>query len=686
MKEHTYYSLDKLVSAGRRLAADKTLVSFDLFDTLLVRRIHDPDLVKLPVARFIVTLAMQRGIRCFAEDVEELRDRFEAEMRAENGAKYPDHEACYPVYMTRVLEEIFGEAGPALLDEVTACELEMEKRMLVPRRQLAAWLRELSAAGKRVVVISDMYLPAVHLETLLEHAGLGDCVEAVVSSADTFCAKASGAGWKLCLERFQVPADRWLHVGDNPISDGLRAQEVGITPLLIDDPREDLRKSIIKRYWNYSDGKPFWRGRLVQQLMAPLEAENLPQKQLYIEGYTFIGPLIGFFLKRVHELCRREKLTKIFFLSREGWTFERYWQQALPLICPGEELPETEYLYVSRMALAGASCARRGLQRESSDIAFLPPGNRDFTDVCRIFGLDAERFTSIFARFGLEVTSCLSLIHEGYCQQNRRAYDRILDDEEFQNEVRAQTADANAALQKYLEDVGFFDHQRVAIVDIGWLGSIQRFLVDAISHRDDAPVCWGMLFGATRGVPYPTTAKNSIHGVIYDQKRFDFAASTLFYARDIFEEACRAPHPTLDGYRLSDSDKGYELIFRRTDDKLGQAEKQQDLYFQPLQQGIYDSAARFGAAMRLCGFDYDDCKPWLNWMLVSRLAFPKTTEVLSLRNRSHLDDFHGNKKPLARFLKASPHGLWEQSAARLRWIPLLRFRNFLNHLRIRLNS
>jgi FMN phosphatase YigB (HAD superfamily) len=686
MKDYTCYSLKNLIEAGRRLAKEKSVVSFDLFDTLLIRRIHDPDLVKLPVARYIAELAKERGVKRSATEIQELRDDFENEMRAEIGRTHSDHEACYPVFMKQLLVEIFGEAGEDLLADVTAYEMAMENAMLVPRKELVAWLRELSAAGKRVFIVSDMYLPAEHLEKLTDHAGLSEYAEAIVSSADSFAAKASGEGWKLMAERFDIQPADWLHIGDNPFSDGLRAKETGITPLLIHDPQEDLRKSLLRRYWNYSDGRPFWRGRLLQQVMAPLEGENIPREPLYREGYNFIGPLIGIFLQQIREICRSEKVSKIFFLSREGWTFERYWKQAMPLIYPGEELPEIEYLYVSRMALAGASCAHGGLKKESADIAFLPPGNRDFTDLCRIFSLDPEAFKEIFDRFGIEVTTCLSHIHEGYRQENRRAFERILEDEAFQREVKAQTADANAALQKYLEDVGFFSHKRVAVVDVGWLGSIQRFLVDAVSHRDDMPVCRGLLFGATRGIPFPTTEKNSISGVIYDQNRFDFAASALFYARDIFEEACRAPYPTLNGYRLSDNEKGYELIFRRTDDALGREENAQDSYFAPLQQGIYDSAARFGQAVRLLGWGYRDFKPWLNYLLVSRLAFPKTEEIMLLRNRSHLDDFHGGKQPKAAFLKKAGRELWDQSERKLRWSPLLRLRRYLFHLRSRLNQ
>ncbi len=249
--------------------------------------------------------------------------------------------------------------------------------------------------------------------------------------------------------------------------------------------------------------------------------------------------------------------------------------------------------------------------------------------------------------------------------------------------MRRQTRPANEALQRYLEEIGFFNYPRVALVDIGWLGTIQRFLYEAVAHREDCPVCSGYLFGATRGIPYPTSAKNRVTGLIYDRDRFDLAASTLFYARDIFEEACRAPHPTLNGYALDG--EGYKLVFRQTADEIGQAELAQDSYFAPLQQGIFDSARRFGAAAALLGFSFADCKPWLNYLLLSKLAFPRTGEVAEIRNRHHLDDFHGSKKPKAEFFRRAGQ-LWEHSLAALRFRPLLRLRYYLRHIRERMNE
>lgn len=684
MNFEKHYSIHSLVKRGRDLSKQMDIVSFDLFDTLLIRRIHDPDLIKLPVARFIAAKAVESGCAWSWQKVQKLRDSIEKRHRAETGEKFADHEACYPRFMKEVLAEIFGEEkGESLLQSVTDYELFMENSMLVPRREMVEWLIELAGYGKKIYILSDIYLPAEHLRILIRHAGFLDYVEEVISSADTFLAKASGEAFAFIEEKYSLDRKKWLHIGDNPISDGLRPSEFGLSSLVLHDASEKHRKAIIKRYFNYSDGRPFWRGRALQQLMQPHEGENVRREDLYIEGYSFLAPLIGGFVQYIAEQCRARGISKVFFLSREGWTFKRFWEQSMPALFPDGNLPEIEYLYVSRMALAGASCAHQGLTRDNADIAFLPSGNRDFRDVCRIFGLDIAPLELHLQRYELAATTCLSHLHEGFESLDKARFYELLEDEAFQKEIQRQTGAANEALQRYLVDVGFFNHTDVAIVDIGWLGTIQRFLYEAVKHRTDCPSFHGFLFGATRGIPYPTSLKNVIEGVVYDRQRFDMAGSTILYARDLFEEACRAPHPTLNGYQLIEN--GYTLQFREGDDEIGQAELQQDSYFAPLQQGIFDGAAKYGAASALLGYSLKDYKPWFNCMLVGKLAFPKTMEVANIRHRHHLDDFHGRHVPNKVHVKGSRH-LWDFPLLQLSCNPLLRLKFFLGHLRERIKE
>lgn len=684
MNWQTHYTLDALLGAAEPAARRCAAISLDLFDTLLIRRSHNPDLLKPATARFIAAKVEACGRAISWEQVQDLRDEVEQEQRHQTSLQFEDHEARYPDFMSEVLRRLFPDADTAaLLEEVTRYELSVEQAMLVPRAKLVQWLRGMRAAGKKILIISDVYLPACHLRSLIEHAGFLDTVDGIISSADTFLAKASGRAFPLARERYGLSYDSWLHIGDNPHSDGLRPAGFGITALVLRDGSEKHRKSVEKRYYHYSLGQPFWRGRSLQQLTLPLEAENVARPFLYRYGFLVLAPLLAAFVQGVMEECLREDIRRLYFFSREGWLLERIWRILAPMLYPASPLPEVSYLYVSRMALAGASCAHQGMLRSSADIVFLPAGNRDFRDVCRVFSLEVQAFEPHLARYGLTAESVLSGSHHGYDPDNRRRFNLLFRDAPFQDEVKRQTLEPNLALQRYLDAQGFFAQPRVALVDIGWMGTIQRFLFDAVKHRDDAPLCRGYVLAATRGIPYPEGPKNTLRGLLYDRDRFDLAGSSILYARDLFEEACRAPHPTLNGYRLTED--GYELVFRTTQDPTGQAEKEQDAYYAPLQQGILEGARRYAPAAAILGAGLNDLKPWLNYLMVSRLAFPRTEEVVSIRHRHHLDDFHGEHQPTKKHSRCQLH-LWDRSEMALRFNPLLRLKYFVQGLRHRLGE
>jgi len=166
--------------------------------------------------------------------------------------------------------------------------------------------------GKKIFIVSDIYLPAIYLKKFVAYAGFLGLVDDVISSADTFLAKASGKAFPLLQKQYDLDPTRWLHVGDNPVSDGLRPLEFGLQALVLHDASEKRRKSVIRRLVNYSDGRPFWRGRALQQLMQPLEYENIERDDLYVEGYSFLGPMIGAFVQHIAEQSRKLAIGKVF--------------------------------------------------------------------------------------------------------------------------------------------------------------------------------------------------------------------------------------------------------------------------------------------------------------------------------------------------------------------------------------
>lgn len=670
MELNTFHDLDSLVAYANERLDQFDTISLDIFETLFIRRIPHPDMVKAPVSRFIADQAKRLGVQITANQVGETRNVIENQHRTDNGKHHPDHEACYDDFMPETLHKIFGDLLPEdLFDRVAEFEIRMECAVIVSRKVLHDWIIALHEQGKRIFLISDIYLPSKYLKQIAQDKGILEYVEDVISSADSFKAKASGAAFPLIEERYGLDKERWLHIGDNPVSDNQRPDQHGITALHIRDIGEHHRLSLVTRYNYFASQRDFWQGRNLFQWMLPLEAENEERDPLYVDGYGFLGFLLSFFIHRLIERCKEEDIRRVYFCSREGWLFQRVWDEMATWFYPAGDMPETSYLSVSRMGLASPACAVKGLTPVNSRVARFPAGNRDFHDICRIFKLDADVLEPHLQRYGISSDAAIGINSVDYDVNAAIAFRQVLQDVAFQGSVREQSKENNEALQLYLEEQDFFKHDKVAFVDIGWLGTIQHYLTDAVEHREDMPRVFGFNLGAIRTVKYEKDCRSSVEGLVHDLHWSSFLTSLTNMIKPVLEEVCRAPHPTLLGYEMEDGKS--KLVFRHTDDEVGQAEIKQDLYYQPLHQGIVDAAKRYASTVQITNYNTTQLRPWLNFMYMMRVAFPKTKEVSRLRHQEHQDDFFGKNKPTRKALKTD-ETLWTEKDHILRFNPFLR--------------
>lgn len=687
MSVTTFSSLTALTAAVDRQADQFDVISFDIFDTLLIRRLHDPDLVKDAVTRFIMQLADQHNVWNSYDRVSALRNSVEAEHRQRNGQSNPDYEANYTEFMTEALQQLFGEHYcEAIYNSVADYEVKIENAMLVARQPIVELLERLKQQGKRLFLISDMYLPASIIRRLIADKGLDHYFEDIISSADSFQAKASGSAYPLVQQRHDLDRARWLHIGDNPISDGLRPDEFGIQAFVIHDEQEKKRLGLAKRYQFYAKRHVAWKGRYIQQLMLPLEGENIERSGLYADGYQFFAYLLGSALYRLKTRIDRLGIRRLYFCSREGWILKQCWELMAPWLWPAEaDNYQLTYLYVSRLSLAKASRAQTGLNIFDAENALRPVNNRDFTDIARVYGLDLEPLKPFLERYYLGVEEELSAD-----RRDPKSFDKLValcDDQAFQEAIKAQAAANGQALENYLTEQNFFagSEQRVALIDIGWLSTIQHYLTSAVQHRDDRPIVNGFLL-ATDGIQYyHENSHSEVEGLAFDAANFASLPWLLTTCKDIFEEVTRAEHPTLLSYE-PDDEKGYRLQFRAEDDASFIEEKKQFEYYSEVHVGVFDGIQRFAAAQAICCFTDVQLQKWNQVLILGRLGFPKADEAGRLRNFFHQDDFARQESsgPISRKaqreIKAA-EGVWGLSNSQLRWNPLAKLMNFYRIMR-----
>ncbi|MCX7017317.1 MAG: HAD-IA family hydrolase, partial [Candidatus Sumerlaeota bacterium] len=230
------------------VAAPYDIISLDIFDTLLRRDIEPPDSLKLRTAKYASMILGQRGFPVDYVLFQSVRDAAERELRVEAANRGRDFECGFEDIMRRTLERLVGakvaaEESARLMDY----ELEIEARRLHVAPDAPSVLRELKRRGKRIVAVSDMYLQESHVRRLLGALGIGEWFDAIYMSSDHGAGKHSGRLFQTMLKAEGAAPAKVLHVGDNPVSDGVRPREAGLGAAWLRDPREMRRRGELHR-------------------------------------------------------------------------------------------------------------------------------------------------------------------------------------------------------------------------------------------------------------------------------------------------------------------------------------------------------------------------------------------------------------------------------------------------------
>ncbi|WIA60699.1 rhamnan synthesis F family protein [Stenotrophomonas sp. BIO128-Bstrain] len=328
-------------------ALDADLVTMDVFDTLVTRPFLTPQAARAYLSFHVAT-------RYGVPDFHQLREQAEERARLSLG-RDPTIDEIYARFAeTRSVEK------PSLLLDV---ELSMERRMLSPRDGLVAAVRSLK--GKRLVALSDMYLPTSALLGVLP-ASISDLTQEWWVSCQTGRRKDEIATWADISARESVPKTRWLHVGDNEHADVQMPQLAGLLT-----PVHALRGSALLdvvpglRPLRHREGtqapwsEQLWRGLVVNQFQArgdldPASIAPTPTLDAYATGYAVLGPVVLDYLVWVSRVAKERGTAAVLFLSREGYLLKRAWD-LLSSKVPALTGFDSHYLLVSRRAAGMAS-------------------------------------------------------------------------------------------------------------------------------------------------------------------------------------------------------------------------------------------------------------------------------------------------------------------------------------------
>lgn len=458
MIEHDRARLD----AFRMAAMTADLVSFDLFDTLVQRAVWRPEDLFALVAASMTPPAD----RWFAA----ARGAAEASVRRQAGGREITLAAIYDV-MRR-------EAPPGFdPDAAMAREVALEIEGVAADPLVAEVFRAVVAAGRRVVIVSDMYLPRAAIEAMLERAGVVGHRRLYLSS-DTGRTKAGGTVWPAIRTDFGLGREaRIVHCGDHPVADGTMARRHGVTPFLLTPPE---RRGAATRYPPTGDAV----ADLPHALLSRALAADRGDPYWLTLAYLVVAPAAIGMAGMIHAKARAEH-RGVFFLARDGMVFQKAYEAAWR----GADMPDSCYVWSSRRCLNLASITTL----EAADLDFLTSGVSELTvaDYLRRADLDpgADDVAAALRRQG--VSEATGVTGAG----PRAALRAVFTD--LSGAIAGRAAIERRDLLVHLDALGLFDVKSL-VVDLGWHGSLQRALLRlGAAARGQAPDMAGVYLGTS---------------------------------------------------------------------------------------------------------------------------------------------------------------------------------------------
>lgn len=306
------------------------LYSFDIFDTLVTRR------VGIPKGIFALMQEEIHGKVNLPKDFYTIRIESERLARELGDCR----EITFDDIYTKIQEDynLDNETIRYLKD----LEIKTELENLVGIEENILKLKTLIEQGKRVVLISDMYYSAHTIRMFLSHISpIFEKIKIYVSS-EYKTSKYEGKLFKIVEEQENINPKKWLHTGDNKVSDIKKAQSLKIQTEHFEFP--PLTKYEEELLGLYPDNVDYQKIVGTSRITRLNRSEN---KEKYDFGASFTAPILYNYVNWILDESLKRGFKTLHFIARDGY---------IPKIIADMIIEKrglnikTKYIYGSRLA------------------------------------------------------------------------------------------------------------------------------------------------------------------------------------------------------------------------------------------------------------------------------------------------------------------------------------------------
>ena len=311
-------------------------VSFDIFYTLIMRKIFSPeDVFRLLGEKVRAELKLDCEI---------------AGIRAQAAAKCGSNATINEIYK-QIKKTNLTDTNIA---DIMQLEKDIDIDLCIARRDIADLYEYCLACGKKVYLISDMYYKLQDIKHLLDKCGVTiSDDEHIWISCEKKCDKVSGSIWKEYSEL--VGKDiKCLHIGDNKTGDVENPAKYGIDSYYIMSAKDMLMNSSMAELASHVNtvSDSICLGLVISKLFnSPFALCSTNGKVSYddseIYGYCVYGPLLEKFLIWLYYNSRKDGIDKLLFFARDGYFLEKDYKIVSQLLDDGYK-QDWCYLPISR--------------------------------------------------------------------------------------------------------------------------------------------------------------------------------------------------------------------------------------------------------------------------------------------------------------------------------------------------
>lgn len=484
-------------------------VSFDIFETLVYRSVGcSKNIFKE------ITERQKEYSACIPETFP--IDRRLAEQKARNFLKKE-------VTLNQIYDFIEGYDDNQK-NQLINLEKVFEVDCCIANKKMQKVYNYCKQKGKKIFLVSDMYLSKKQIEKILYKCGYSGYCELYVSCEHN-ASKSNGSLFKLVVDECNIKPSELIHIGDNIKSDFFMAKMSGIKAIHL---ANDYNRFSNNKWVMSSDDE------YVYSVMNSFIEASLKTKDSYATfGYSCLGPMVLGFCRWMNKKIKEKGIKNVVFFAREG----KFIKRAFETYYPDYDF-NINYVYVSRKSLAVASILRLNT----------------FKEIRKMLSLRSRENVKGFL-YNLNMDSDEKYIDK--LKSKGINLEDSIDTEIFENFINDTIEDIRAKARENAEIViQYFKenhmYEKVAIVDIGWSGTMQNAVAKICQDNEIDIELHGFYFGVRRQSKKNRYVNSYKYGFLYDALLDDRLEDFCRSMNGLLEICFAADHGTTLGYRISD--------------------------------------------------------------------------------------------------------------------------------------